>query len=289
LNERLRSKGAVNVLGDIESLPVMSATHQEIIDMLNSPDCSPRKVGKMIARDIGMSAKILQLVNSAFYGTGSQIADAVQAVVYLGLKTIKALVLTNGVFCELPEDRIERFSVEALQQHCVRVGSLARTICMSMKMTQDDMDMASMAGILHDAGKMILISKLPEKFAEAIEISRNESAPLHEVERRVFDISHAELGGCLLDLWGIPTKIIEATTYHHEPPDNLAAEFGIMWAVHIADAIDHELCCGLGDGSSRRLDLGCITRLGLAGMYQQWRRTHLNIQQEAKAYAAAER
>ena len=280
LNTRLRSKGAAKVLSDIKSLPVMSATYQEVIDMLGKPDCSPRKVGRKIAEDIGMSAKILQLVNSAFYGSGSKIADAVQAVVYLGLKTVEALILTSGVFARLPEDIMKEFSVEAIQQHCVRVGTLAKAICKSMQMSSGELEMASMAGILHDAGKIVLISKMPDKLKEAIAISRQREVPLHQVERELIDITHAEMGGCLLELWGIPTQIIEAATYHHEPPINLTADFGIVWAVHIANAIDHELCSGLSDGFFPGLDMSYLTRLGVAGKYQQWRKLHLPIETE---------
>ncbi len=280
LNARLRSKGAAEVLADIKSLPVMSTTYQEVIDMLGKPDCSLRKVGRKIAQDIGMSAKILQLVNSAFYGSGSEIADAVQAVVYLGLKTVEALILTSGVFARLPEESIKEFSVEAIQQHCVRVGALAKAICKSLQMSTEEVDMASMAGILHDAGKIVLISKMPDKLKEAIEISRLRKVPLHQIERELIDITHAEMGGCLLELWGIPTKIIEAATYHHEPPLSLTAEFSIVWAVHIANAIDHELCSGLSDGYFPGLDMSCLTRLGIAGKYQQWRKLHLPIETE---------
>jgi putative nucleotidyltransferase with HDIG domain len=242
----------------------------------------------MIAKDIGMSAKILQLVNSAFYGSGSDIADVVQAVVYLGLKTIAALVLTSGVFSKLPEDIMKEFSVEALQQHCVRVGALAKAICKSLQMSPDELDMASMAGILHDAGKIVLISKMPDQLREAVTLSRQRKVPFYEIERELIDITHAELGGCLLELWGIPTKIIEVATYHHEPPQDFAAEFGILWAVHIANAIDHELCCGLADGYSPGLDMSCITRLGVADKYQQWRRIHLpTLTQEHEHVGAA--
>ncbi|MBE0534112.1 MAG: HDOD domain-containing protein [Phycisphaerae bacterium] len=286
LNDRLRSKEAAKVLSNISSLPVMSDTYKEVIDVLSSPDCSPRKVGKMIARDIGMSAKILQLVNSAFYGSGSKIADPVHAVVYLGLKTVEALVLTSGIFSKLPEKRMQEFSVDALQEHCCRVGSLAKTICKSRQMTQEDMDMASMAGILHDTGKIVFISRFPKELTEAIRLSRHRQVPLYEVERELLDVTHAELGGGLLDLWGLPNTIIEAATYHHEYPDSLDDGFSVISAVRIANMIDHELCCGLADGFAPPLEAALLEKLGVADQREQWRSLHLRIEAEEHEYVA---
>ncbi|HPD48119.1 MAG TPA: response regulator [Anaerohalosphaeraceae bacterium] len=284
LNDRLRSKEAAKVLSNLSSLPVMSDTYKEVIDALSSPDCSPRKVGKMIARDIGMSAKILQLVNSAFYGSGSKIADPVHAVVYLGLKTVEALVLTSGIFSKLPERRIKEFSVDALQEHCVRTGTLAKAICKSLQMSQDEMDIASMAGILHDTGKIVLIARFPREWAEAIQQSRQRQVPLYTVERELLEVTHAELGGGLLDLWGLPNTIIEAATYHHEFPESLHDGFSVISAVRLANMIDHELCCGLADGYTPPLDTALVESFGVADRIDQWRSIHLRLEAEEHEY-----
>jgi HD-like signal output (HDOD) protein len=137
-------------------------------------------------------------------------------------------------------------------------------------MSDDDIDVASMAGILHDAGKIILIAKFAEQFAEAIRISRTQQIPLCEVEYDLLNVTHAQLGGCLLELWGIPNPIIEAATFHHEPDLCVSDEFSIISAVHIADAIDHMLCCGLGDGWHEEVDMDYLAHLGLADKWAQW-------------------
>jgi len=285
LNDRLRSKEAAKALSNISSLPVMSDTYKEVIDALGSPDCSPRKIGKTIARDIGMSAKILQLVNSASYGSGGKIADPVHAVVYLGLRTVEALVLTSGIFSKLSERRIKDFTVDALQEHCVRVGALAKAICKSLQMSQDEVDMASMAGILHDTGKIVLVSRFPNELMEAVKLSRRQQAPLYAMERQVLGVTHAEIGGGLLDLWGLPNTIIEAATYHHEYPDALEEKFGVISAVRIANMIDHERCCGLADGWAPALDPDLPARLGVADKVRQWRTLHLSVPAQECVYA----
>jgi len=270
LRDRLKSKEASKIVSSLRSLPVMPKIYQDVINMLADPQCSPRQVGKMIGRDIGMSAKILQMVNSAFYGPPGKIVDPVHAVVYLGIKTVEALVLTEGVFLKLSEQKNNEFHVSALQQHCVRVGALARNICRAEHMTDDSLDVAAMAGILHDTGKMILIAKFSDRFAEAIRISRQEQIPLYQVESELMNVTHAQLGGCLLDLWGIPNTIIEAATFHHEPWQCLIEGISITSAVYIADIIDHLFCCGLGDGWCEDIDTDYLEQLKLTDKWKKW-------------------
>ena len=270
LRDQLRSKEASKIVSALRSLPVMPKVYQDVLDLLCKSQCSPRHVGKMIACDIGMSAKILQVVNSAFRGRAGQIVDPVHAVVWLGLKTVEALILTDGVFLKLSERQVKEFHATALQEHCVRVGVLAKAICRTEHMSGDDLDIASMAGILHDAGKILLIAKFTEKFAEAIRISRTQQIPLCKVEYDLLNVTHAQLGGCLLELWGIPNPIIEAATFHHDPWQCLGNEFSIISAVYIADAIDHMLCCGLGDGWHEEVDMDYLAQLSLMDKWPQW-------------------
>jgi len=270
LRDQLKSKEASKIVSALRSLPVMPKVYQDVINLFAEPECSSRKVGKMIGRDIGMSAKILQVVNSAFYGRPGKIVDPVRAVVYLGLKTVEALILTEGVFLKLSERKSKEFHVAALQEHCVRVGALAKNICRAEHMSEDDLDVASMAGILHDTGKMILIANFTDQFAEAIRISRTRQIPLYQAELDLLNVTHAQLGGCLLDLWGIPNTIIEAATFHHEPWQCLSDGFSITSAVYIADAIDHHLCCGLGDGWRENINMAYLEQFGLTDKWHKW-------------------
>lgn len=263
LNGRLRSKQVTDIIGNVNSLPVMSDAYKRVIDVLSLPGCSPREVGMMIARDIGMASRMLKLVNSAFYGSGGKIADTVHAVVYLGLRTVEALVLTSGIFSTLPAQRIKEFGVDEVQEHCVRVGSLTRAICKAWRMSPNEVDAASMAGILHDAGKIILISKLPREWRTTVELSRERQVPQHAAERQILKMTHAELGGALFDLWGLPSAIIEAATYHHDYLQNVDIEASISLAVHIANMVDHVLSDRQDDACVPPLDEVLLETLGV--------------------------
>ena len=278
---RLRSQTATQILARLRSLPVLPKVYQEVIDLLQKPTCSLRQVGQMIAKDIGMSSKILQVVNNAFTGQDVRIVDPVHAVSYLGQKATEALVLTSGVFSKLPKHKLERFGVSALQEHCIRVGALAREICRARSLGEQEQDTATVAGILHDAGKMVLIWRFEEELAKAVLQSRQQGRATHEVEREAFGITHAELGGCLLDLWGLPSPIIETVTFHHEPEHCLQPGFSVITAVHVADAIDQELCCQLGGGWPESLRMEYLDKIGVAECVDQWRAIHLPSLEEA--------
>lgn len=277
LHNRLYSDKVTKVVANLKSLPTMPMTYQRVIELISSPNSSLRQVGKVVATDIGMSAKMLQVVNSAYYGLRHRISDPIHAVVYLGLKTVQALVLTSGIFSKLEQEKVERFAVTALQDHCTRVGGLAKAICQSWRMDKKQLEDAAMAGILHDVGKIILIAKLPEQLSDAIKISRQRLIPLYEAEQELVGVTHAELGGYLMGLWDLPNVIVEAATFHHTPSQSINTNFSIVTAVHIADALDHELCSGLGDGASVQVDMDYMTKMELLESLEKWRRLHLPV------------
>lgn len=278
LRKKLRNDKIRGILSNLSSLPVMPAAYQHVIELLMEPGVSPRQVGRAIAQDVGMSTKILQVVNSAFYGLRSKIVDPVHAAAYLGLKTVEGLILSDGIFSKMPYEKINRFGVKGLQDHCIRVGALTRTICSSMNMSEEDVDVANMAGIMHDTGKILMISEFDEQLFEAIKISRNQQRPMWEVEQEVIGLTHAEMGGCLLELWGLPDVIMECAAYHHTPTDYLHSQFSILSAVYIADTLDHHLCSGFGDGACAGIDMDYLEKINVVDKFSNWWRIHLPLE-----------
>jgi putative nucleotidyltransferase with HDIG domain len=156
----------------------------------------------------------------------------------------------------------------------MRVGTIGRAICSSLKMSDEDLDIASMAGILHDAGKMILISRFPDEYDQALADSRKRGFPCYGAERQVMVASHAELGGYLLDLWGLPNPIIEAVTFHHEPWLSVQQGFSVTDAIYIANKLDKQRMCSMADGYVEPLDMDYLAERGVADMLPQWQLQH---------------
>jgi HD-like signal output (HDOD) protein len=165
-----------------------------------------------------MAAKVLQMVNSPFFGRQMRVSDPAIAVQLLGLETIRGLVLSTHVFETFRRPARGALDIEQLWQHASTVGTIAGSLAEmeggSPELVQD----ARTSGLLHDVGKLLLVATLPVVSMRVGERARLERRPLVEIEREEFGVTHAELGGYLLGLWGLPDPIVEATAWHHHPP-----------------------------------------------------------------------
>ncbi|OQW85934.1 MAG: hypothetical protein BWK76_07265 [Desulfobulbaceae bacterium A2] len=229
-----------NLVSEIGALPCLPSVFTKLQQMLASDTTSVDEVGALIEQDIALSAKVLQLVNSAFFGLPQQVESPARAVTLLGLDTIRALALGVGIFSDLPPGL--GGIIESLWDHSLRTSELARRI--ARHEAPDDKPLAGhafIAGLLHDLGKLILATRLPAKYREASALAAADNIPLHEAEQRVFGVGHCPVGAYLLGLWGLPGCEVEAVAFHHQL--QLYPETGINLAriVAAADAMAHEM------------------------------------------------
>ncbi|GJQ57537.1 MAG: HDOD domain-containing protein [Candidatus Scalindua sp. AMX11] len=211
------NKTLKRLVAGAEKLPSPPQLYNSIVSEMQSEDVSIKKVGQIISQDISMSAKILQIVNSAFFGLPQKIIDPQQASVYLGLDTLKALVLSIHVFSSCNKNsELLGCSPEDLQKHSIMVGTLAKDIARVQRADAKVAEESLIAGIFHDIGKLILLNMAEEckKIIDYIEMTR---CNLLEAEYAVLKTSHAELGAYLLGVWGIPDNVVEAVAFHHNP------------------------------------------------------------------------
>ena len=163
LRDTLTEKSLVNVVTGIDSLPSLPDLYTEVVKEVNSPNGSLNRVGEIIAKDVGMSAKILQLVNSSFFGLPQHVATPTRAVNLLGLETVKSLILSVKIFSQFGNSDLPGYSISSLWDHCMATGSIAKAIAKEKGMAPEGPDEAFTAGLLHDVGKLVLLDKLPEK------------------------------------------------------------------------------------------------------------------------------
>ncbi len=285
IRQRLAVLRTSTIFSGLDSLPVMPETHQKALDLLNSPKASPRALGQLIAEDVGLSAHLVQTANSPYFGRPGRIHDPVGAVLLLGIRTVEAMLLSEGLFKQLAPELVVQFGVTGLQMHCTRVSMLTRKICTDLQLPAEQADIAATAGILHDAGKIVLIASAAEPFNAALRQSRMRQCPLYAAEHEGLGISHAELAGAMLQLWAMPAPIIEATACHHCPAEsvNILSEKPTPTpadVVCIADAIDHTLCSGLSDGTTPTAEPQRLAHFGLAEHYEQWQEYHHQVQKK---------
>lgn len=240
LSNLLKSQRIKGLVAGMSSIPSLPKLYMEILKELKSEDASIQKIGRIIGQDISMTAKILQLINSAFFGLPRHVPAVSDAVCLLGVDIVKALVLSIKVFSQFDQAVIRRLKLENIWPHSIRVGQLARTIAIDGGASARCADQALMAGTLHDLGKIILAVNHPEKYTTFFERAHQGNTPGIAIERDVFETSHAEIGAYLLGLWGLPDEIVEAVAHHHEPRATGTKIFTPAIAVHIANALVNE-------------------------------------------------
>lgn len=258
------------------TLPTLPTLHTQLTEELQREEPSTERIAEIISRDIGMTTKILQLVNSAFFGLPQQISNIHEAVTYLGLATVRALVLSIQVFSQFEQKLIKGFSIDALAQHSWMTGVYSRRIAEAERCDPKIDDQAFLAGMLHDVGQLILASGLPDTYVHVLDIARTEHRTISDAEKAEFGTTHAEVGAYLLGLWGLPNPVIEAVALHHRPEDAAAQKFSPVLAVHVANAFAHDQSASHSQWPGNQINVAYIAALGLDGRVEAWKEKCFN-------------
>lgn len=234
LRSRLNSPNLRKLVSEIDKLPSLPALYIKVVDALGR-DASVHEIGELVAKDLAMSARILQLVNSAYFGLRNPIGNPVQAASFLGIDLIRALTLSSHAFTELKKAQRAGLDLPRLQDHSHAVANFARHIIADMGEDSIPRDLTYMAGLLHDMGLLVLGSSEPTEMGKILQAAKAGNCDVRELELEAFGATHAEVGGYLLALWGLPDDVVEAVTLHHDLDILAEREFSVAGALHLAD------------------------------------------------------
>ncbi len=225
-------------IGTLGELPTLSSTYRDLTRALGQSHTSISDIAKIVEQDIGMSAKMLQVVNSGFFGLSHRATSVEHAVNYLGTDAIKTLALHSETFrMFVPSARIPTSFWQKTQQHSQR----AATIASSLPITRQTREVVLVAALLHDAGTLALASTMPEAFCGVLDEMKVVGCSQAEAEYVRLGISHAEIGAYLLGLWGINSVAVEAIAHHHRPSRVMHAGLDCSLAVYLSDLLAREL------------------------------------------------
>jgi HD-like signal output (HDOD) protein len=272
LHNFLPDEDTRRVISAIGSLPSPPATCFRLIQAMNDPDSSLSTIGDIVDSDVALSAKVLQLVNSAFFSLPHTVTDVKSALAVIGIDVLKQLVLSAAILRQFhPRKPIQSFSVDEFELHARTSAHIAS----QLPAEGDAVSLRVMTALLHDVGKLVLATYLSEKFERACGISRSEKCPLYLAEREVFGTTHAEVGAHLLNLWGLPHAAVAAIAAHHRPAPVTAAigdGLDLMAVVHISSALAHD-CFAHTDITTplSQVDDDYLRRLGVVRQMESWR------------------
>ncbi|HTU68464.1 MAG TPA: response regulator [Steroidobacteraceae bacterium] len=268
----LAGNSAVKTLvARINKLPTLPATYQKLVDCLKDPNSSMDEVAQIISRDPAMTARLLKVVNSAYFGLAKPVADVSRAGSLLGIDRIMALVLGQGIFSGAEVPKVPGFSLDALWAHSVATATAAHRIAIEEDLEKDRISAAFLAGMLHDLGKLVLAMGMPEHYGRVLAAAQ--TAPARELEFEMLELqaSHSDVGAYLVGLWGLPNTIAEAIAYHEDPGQSKVASFGLPGIVHVADRIAHHPDVADPNAPELCLNVEYLAKNNRAGHWNQWR------------------
>jgi putative nucleotidyltransferase with HDIG domain len=271
MQEVMSDQGLMRLLSQVESLPAMPQIYADLLTAVESESTSLEKIGAIIEQDMGMSATILKVVNSAFFGLPRHIEKPAQAVGLLGLDVIKSLVLSCQVFSYFDTKGIKGISFNLLWEHSVNTACLAKTVAEAEKEKPEQVDEAFIGGMLHDVGKLPLIALTTEKYKQVLKTVRAENRLVWDVELELLGTSHSKVGAYLMGLWGMSEEVINALAFHHKPSDLRIQSFGTVSAVHVANVMEHELVVFHEDYARPQIDLEHLAHIGKEDRLPVWR------------------
>lgn len=238
------------ILGGLTALPTLPEVYLNLTRLLSDPDADNAAIVAMIRDDVSLSIQVLKAVNSSCYGLMRKITVIEEAICYIGLNTLRSMVLMHHIF---RSDSVEKNNVamQELWHHSLCTAHIAEALVASSG-DRDVAAMASFSGLLHDIGKLILAYCLPEQYERIAKISAENNIDMNTAEIAVLGADHAEIGAYLMLLWGLPEQIIETVyRHHHSECPASDVESGIAAAVWHANRISN----GIIDQSMEEFNL----------------------------------
>ncbi|HAI13307.1 MAG TPA: hypothetical protein DCM28_16485 [Phycisphaerales bacterium] len=264
MQQSIHSHELIDLVAQVDALPSPPALYQELTELIESEYSNVQIISHTIRKDPAMTAKILQLVNSSFFGLRQRVTNVADAVKLLGRALIHSIALSANLFRQLNSPHKQ---LTNLWEHSYEVACLARHITMHQQLPKEMADAAFTAGLLHDTGKLVLSTRMSDQYTKILDEVETTGNPDWQIEKEAFGFNHADIGGYLLKLWGLPDHVVSGVVFHHEPMASHENQFTLLCAVHVAD---HLISRQHNPGKPNMLDREYIDHLGLNDSIANW-------------------
>lgn len=231
-----REKDVRKIVNYINQMPSLSTTVAKILEICNDPNTSPADLNKVISLDPVLMAKIMKLINSAYYGMSQEVTSLARAIIMLGINTVKNLALSTAVLTRLKDkNQFSAIDMDGFWKHSLGVAVVAKHIAKMRNVDPNMIEEFFIAGLLHDIGKIPLNSIFSERYLMAMTMSDRTNSPLYMTEKRTMPIDHTRSGMLILKTWNVGESIIDSTVHHHEPEKYEGKHKELVNTVAIAD------------------------------------------------------
>lgn len=224
------------IVAGMRQLPALPGIVQELLASFAQEDVDVGRIARQIAQDVALSSRVLRVANSSFYGLQSRVSTIQEAVVVLGFRAVRSLVLAVSMSTALQVGRCPAFDLQAYRRHSIAVSMAAMALA---PLAGCNRDLAFTAGLLHDIGQLALAANFPDDYSRVIDYQVRHDCFITVAERDLLSIDHAEVGGLLAETWHFPAVLRQALAEHHAPAAATADSLANL--IHIADITAHAL------------------------------------------------
>jgi putative nucleotidyltransferase with HDIG domain len=235
LNQWLAQPAMRSVLPRLSSIPTLPAAHQRVVEALKDPNFSVDDVARLMAGDIALTTNLFKLVNSAAFGLSHPVNTVAEAITQIGVERVQTMVMSAWAFKFIDEETCAGFHPAREWEHAMTVAQAAQELAKELGQPPSVREAAFTAGVLHDLGKLLLAANAPEAYALILADAAESNRPLWQVEKEGLGFSHAEIGACMLGVWGTALPIVEAVAWHHQPSLASNQRLSPLTLVHLAN------------------------------------------------------
>ena len=235
LNQWLTQPIIRGVLPRLQTIPTLPAAHQRIVEALRDPNFSAEGIARLMSQDIALTTNLFKAVNSASFALSQPIQSAQDAITYLGVQRLQALVMSAWAFKFIDEKTCQGSDPQKEWEHAMAVANAAQDLARALWAPAALREAAFTAGMLHDLGKLLLAANAPDAYSLILADARESGKPLWQVEKEDMGFSHAEIGGCMLGIWGVAVPVMEAVAWHHQPSLSSNQQLSPLTLVHVAN------------------------------------------------------
>ncbi len=271
LDAYLRDEKLKALVGKLDALPSFPTVYLKIMKEINSDEPSVEIIADIVVKDPALTAKMLQVANSAAFGLAQKVSSPFAAVQFLGMTAVRSIALSSHVFSNFERVPIKGFSPRQLWDGALRCARITRTIMQMEGADENPTEDACAAAMLRDTGKLMLARNLHQPYQQAIKLATRQQIPLSDAEKEIFGATSTGVAAYLFGLWGLSAPMVEAVAFHLQPGKSGTKAFGPLAAIHVANVFVGQFSPDRPPGKPVELDLNYLSAIGVQNRLTAWR------------------